>query len=62
MLKNCLYSVLESIGVQYENLVSARSTICDADVTKESATYIKAQILQQAFESYMVIRQSNSDW
>ena len=45
-IQNRLESVLDSISIQYENLVSARSTIRDADVAKESAAYIKAQILQ----------------
>ena len=47
-VQNRLESVLDSISVQYENLVSARSTVRDADVAKESAAYIKSQILQQA--------------
>ena len=36
------------ISIQYENILSSRSTIHDADITKESATYIQQQILQQA--------------
>ena len=47
-VQNRLESVLDSISVQYENLVSARSTVRDADVAKESAAYIKSQILQNA--------------
>ena len=47
-VQNRLDSVLDSISVQYDNLVSARSTVRDADVAKESAAYIKSQILQQA--------------
>ena len=47
-ISNRLESVLEEIGIQYENLVSSRSTIRDADVAKDSANYIQQQILQQA--------------
>ena len=47
-VQNRLESVLDSITVQYDNLVSARSVIKDADVAKESAAYIKSQILQNA--------------
>ena len=46
--QNRLDSVLESISVAYENLVSSRSTLRDADVAKVSSDYIKNQILQQA--------------
>ena len=46
--QNRLESVLESISVQYENLVSSRSTLRDADISKESSDYIRYQILQQA--------------
>ena len=47
-VQNRLESVLDSITVQYDNLASARSVIKDADVAKESAAYIKSQILQNA--------------
>ena len=47
-VQNRLESVLDSITVQYDNLVSARSVIKDADVAKESAAYIRSQILQNA--------------
>ena len=46
--QNRLESALESISVSYENLVSSRSTIRDADVAEESSAYIRNQILQQA--------------
>ena len=46
--QNRLESALEQISVQYENLVSSRSTIRDADIAEESSQYIKMQILQQA--------------
>lgn len=46
--QNRIDSAIESIGVQTENITSSLSTIRDTDVAKESSTYIKAQILQQA--------------
>ena len=46
--QNRLESALEQISVQYDNLVSSRSTIRDADIAEESSQYIKMQILQQA--------------
>ena len=45
---NRVESALDEINIQYENLVSSRSTIRDADVAKVSASYIQQQILQQA--------------
>ena len=51
--QNRLMSVLEEINVQYENLVSSRSTIQDADMGEVSATYIQQQILQQASATLM---------
>ena len=47
-VQNRLTSALEGISIQYENLVSSRSTIRDADIAEESSEYIKMQILQQA--------------
>ena len=47
-IQNRLMSVLEEISVQYDNLVSARSTIKDADMAEISSQYIQQQILQQA--------------
>lgn len=46
--QNRLESAAEQISVAYENLASSHSTIKDSDVAKESSTYIKNQILQQA--------------
>ena len=46
--ENRLESVLEEISIQYENLVSSRSTIQDADIAEVSSEYIKMQILQNA--------------
>ena len=47
-MQNRLMSVLEEISVQYDNLVSSRSTIKDADMAEISSQYIQQQILQQA--------------
>ena len=48
VVQNRLESALESISVSIENLASSRSTMRDADITKESSAFIKNQILQQA--------------
>ena len=45
---NRLESVLDEISIKYDNLVSSRSTIRDADLAEESSIYIQQQILQQA--------------
>lgn len=47
-VQNRLESALEEINTHYENLVSSRSTLRDADITEESSAYIRNQILQQA--------------
>ena len=47
-IQNRLESALEAISVSYDNLVSSRSTIRDADIATESSAYIRSQILQQA--------------
>ena len=46
--ENRLESALEEISIRYDNLVSARSTLKDADIAEESSLYIQQQILQQA--------------
>ena len=46
--QNSLESALDEIAIQYENLVSSRSTIRDADIADVSSQYIQQQILQQA--------------
>ena len=46
--ENRFTSILEDISIKYENLVSSRSTLRDADIAEESSEYIKMQILQQA--------------
>ena len=46
--QNRLNSVLEEISIKYDNLLSSRSTIRDADIAEVSSEYIRQQILQQA--------------
>ena len=46
--QNRLMSALDEISTQYENLVSSRSTLRDADMADVSSEYIKMQILRQA--------------
>ena len=46
--ENRLESALEEISTQYDNLVSSRSTLRDADIAEVSSDYIRQQILQQA--------------
>lgn len=45
---NRVESAVDAISVQKENIVSANSSIKDADVATESSNYIKYQILQQS--------------
>ena len=47
-LLNRFESALDEISIQYENLISSRSTIREADIAEVSSTYIQQQILQQA--------------
>ncbi len=47
-VQNRLESALDEISTHYDNLVSSRSTLRDADIAEVSADYIKQQILQQA--------------
>lgn len=47
-VQNRLESALDEISTQYENLISSRSTLKDADIAKVSSEYIQQQILQQA--------------
>ncbi|MCM1003462.1 MAG: hypothetical protein NC408_03890 [Candidatus Gastranaerophilales bacterium] len=47
-IQNRLESALDEISTQYENLVSSRSTLKDADIAEVSSEYIRQQILQQA--------------
>lgn len=52
-VQNRLESALDEIATQYDNLVSSRSTIQDADIAELSSDYIKMQILQQASATLM---------
>ena len=52
-VSNRLESVLDEISTQYDNLVSARSTLRDADMAELSSTYIQQQILQEASATLM---------
>ena len=45
--------VLDEQNIKIENMISTRSTLRDADVAKESANYIRYQILQQAGATLM---------
>ncbi len=55
---NRLDAVADGLVVQQTNLISALSTISDADVAEESASYVAAQILQSASATLLV--QANS--
>ena len=52
-VQNRLESALDEISIKYENLISSRSTLRDADIAKVSSTYIQQQILQQASATLM---------
>lgn len=45
---NRVESAVDAISVQKENIVSANSSIKDADVATEASNYVKYQILQQS--------------
>ena len=47
-VQNRIESALDEISTQYDNLVSSRSTLRDADIAEVSSEYIRQQILQQA--------------
>ena len=52
---NRLESVQESLQTQHKTLTAARSIVKDADVSQESARYIRSQILQQASASLLTV-------
>jgi flagellin len=56
-IQNRLGSTINNLGVQVENLDTARSRIRDTDYASETADYTKARILQQAGTS--VLAQAN---
>ena len=58
-VQNRLESALDEISTQYENLVSSRSTLRDADMAELSSTYIQQQILQQAAVTLMSTANQN---
>ena len=58
-IQNRLESVLESIGVNINNLTSTQSTIKDADVAELSSEYIRNQILQQASATLLATANQN---
>ena len=47
------FMLLDEQNIKIENMISTRSTLRDADVAKESANYIRYQILQQASATLM---------
>ena len=47
-VQNRVESAVDEIQTHYNNLVSSRSTLKDADIAKVSSEYVKQQILQQA--------------
>lgn len=57
--QNRLLSVLDEISVQYENLVSSRSTLRDADIAKVSSKYLRNQIMQQAATTLISVANQN---
>lgn len=57
--QNRLLSVLDEISVQYENLVSSRSTLRDADLAKVSSKYLRNQIMQQAATTLLSVANQN---
>ena len=58
-VQNRLESVMEQITISYENLLSTRSTISDADIAEESSAYIRNQILQQASATLLATANQN---
>lgn len=58
-VENRLVSALEEISTNYENLLSSRSTLRDADMAKESSEYIRNQILQQASATLLATTNQN---
>ena len=58
ILERAVPAVSDGLNVQQQNLSSALSTIRDADVAEESASYVQSQILQSASATLLV--QANS--
>ena len=51
--QNRLESAMDEIIAQHDNLISARSTLRDADMAELSSQYIQQQILQEASATLM---------
>ena len=51
--QNRLESAMDEIITQHDNLISARSTLRDADMAELSSQYIQQQILQEASATLM---------
>lgn len=58
-VQNRLESTMDFQDIQYKSLSSANSYIKDADIAKESANYIKNQILQQVASSLLATANQN---
>ena len=52
-ITNRLNSAIDSLDIQNENLLAAKSRIMDADIGEESSNYTQYQILQQASASLL---------
>ncbi len=52
-ISNRLESAIDSLDIQNENLLAAKSRIMDADIAEESSNYTRQQILQQASASLL---------
>ena len=52
--KNRLESAMDANSIAKANIASARSTLADADIAKESMNFIKNQILQNAASSLLI--------
>ena len=52
-VQNRLESAMDEIITQHDNLISARSTLRDADMAELNSTYIQQQILQEASATLM---------
>ena len=55
---NRLNSILESQTTTIQNYTAAKSTIMDADITTESADFVKSQILQQTSSALLAQSQN----
>lgn len=53
-ITNRLNSAIDTLDVQNENLLAAKSRLMDADIGEESSNYTQNQILQQASASLLV--------